>query len=387
MKSYAKRLFRHFDFPLFFTYLVLLLFGLVMVYSSSMVWAVNRYGWEPDYFFNQQLSSVFIAVFAFLLAAFIPYKLYRKKQFMIISVAGMLLLLFSVHFIGFGGEVGSQSWIKLPVGSIQPSELAKIVMIIYFSGVFANKYNAGTINSINNAIVPPVVILGVVVASVMMETDLGATGIIILTSICVMAASGINLKTFGKLSVFLTGVLLLVAIILYFSWESVMTGGRIGRFTAYMDPFEYITGSGLQIVNGYIAIGAGGLFGLGFGNSVQKMGYLPEPHTDFIMAIISEELGIFGTTIVIGGLGFLVIRAFAIALKTKDPHARMLASGIGALLGIQTFINLGGLTGLIPLTGVTLPFISFGGTSIILLSLALGILMNVSMFTRYEKNK
>ena len=306
---------------------------------------------------------------------------------MMVSVIGMILLLLLVHFIGFGGEVGSQSWIKLPVGSLQPSELAKIVMIIYFAGVFANKDKAGTINSINQAIVPPVVVLGIVVTSVMMETDLGATFIIIMTAICVMAASGINLKTFGKLSLFVTGILALVAVILYFSWDSVMTDGRLGRFSAYKDPFEYITGSGLQIVNGYIAIGAGGLFGLGLGNSVQKMGYLPEPHTDFIMAIISEELGIFGTTIVIGGLGFLVYRAFTIALKTKDPHARMLASGIGALIGIQTFVNLGGLTGIIPLTGVTLPFISYGGTSIILLSLALGILMNVSMFTRYEKTK
>lgn len=387
MKSYARRLFRHFDFPLFFTYLVLLLFGLVMVYSSSMVWAVNRYDWEPDYFFNQQLVSVIIAIFAFFFAAFIPYKLYRKKQFMILSVAGMLALLVLVHFIGFGGEVGSQSWIKLPVGSIQPSELAKIVMIIYFAGVFANKDKVGTLNNINTGITPPIIILGLVVASVMSETDIGATFIIIATSICVMAASGINWKTFGKLSGFVAVMLLFVGAYLYFMWDNVMTEGRLGRFTAYLNPFDYIQGSGLQIVNGYIAIGSGGLFGLGLGNSVQKMGYLPEPHTDFIMSIISEELGIFGTTLVIGGLGFLVFKAFMIAIKTSDPHARMLAAGVGALIGIQTFVNLGGLTGLIPLTGVTLPFISFGGTSIILLSLALGILMNVSMFTRYEKSK
>ncbi|WJY28852.1 MULTISPECIES: FtsW/RodA/SpoVE family cell cycle protein [Sporosarcina] len=387
MKSYAKRLFRHFDFPLFFIYLVLLLFGLVMVYSSSMVWAANRYGKPADYFFSQQLRSVFIAIPAFLFTAFLPYKLYRKKQFMIISVFVMLVLLLLVHFIGFGGEVGSQSWINLPIGSLQPSEVAKIVMIIYFAGVFANKYDAGTINSINKGIAPPIVILGLAVASVMSETDIGATFIIITTSICVMAASGINLKTFGKLSGFVAGILVLVGIFLFFTWDNIMTEGRLGRFAAYRAPFEYMQGSGLQIVNGFIAIGAGGLFGLGLGNSVQKMGYLPEPHTDFIMAIISEELGIFGTVIVIGGLGFLVFRAFSLALKTADPHARMLASGIGALIGIQTFVNLGGLTGLIPLTGVTLPFISYGGTSIILLSLALGILMNISMFTRYEKNK
>ncbi len=387
MKSYAKRLFRHFDFPLFFTYLLLILFGLVMVYSSSMVWAANRYGKPADYFFNQQLRSVLIAIPAFLFTAFLPYKLYRQKLFMIISVAVMLFLLVLVHFIGFGGEVGSQSWINLPIGSLQPSEVAKIVIIIYFAGVFANKNDAGTINDINQGIMPPIFLLGAAVASIMFETDVGATFIIIMTAICVMAASGISLKTFGKLSGFVAAMLVVVGIVLYFAWDSVMTGGRIGRLTAFRSPFDYMQTSGLQIVNGYIAIGAGGLFGLGLGNSVQKMGYLPEPHTDFIMAVISEELGIFGTLIVIGGLGFLVFRALSIALKTADPHARMLASGIGALIGIQTFVNLGGLTGLIPLTGVTLPFISYGGTSIILLSLALGILMNISMFTRYEQNK
>lgn len=117
------------------------------------------------------------------------------------------------------------------------------------------------------------------------------------------------------------------------------------------------------------------------------MGYLPEPHTDVIMAVISEELGIFGSLIVIGGLGFIVLRALSIALKAKDPQARMLAAGIGSVIGIQTFVNLGGLTGLIPLTGVPLPFISYGGTSVILMTIAVGILMNVSMFVKYERKK
>ncbi len=156
---------------------------------------------------------------------------------------------------------------------------------------------------------------------------------------------------------------------------------------SFLNPFDYIQGSGYQIANGYIAIGSGGLQGRGLGNSIQKMGYLPEPQTDVIMAVISEELGLLGAIIVIGGLGFIVLRALSIALQAKDPHARMLAAGIGSMIGIQTFVNLGGLTGLIPLTGVTLPFISYGGTSVILLSLALGILTNVSMFVKYEKNK
>ena len=171
------------------------------------------------------------------------------------------------------------------------------------------------------------------------------------------------------------------------AWDKIMTESRQGRLLSFLNPFDYELGSGYQIVNGYIAIGAGGMKGLGLGNSIQKMGYLPEPHTDVIMAVISEEIGVFGTIIVIGGLGFIVLRALTIALRTKDPHARMLAAGIGSVIGIQTFVNLGGLTGLIPLTGVPLPFISYGGTSVILLSLALGILMNVSIFERMRRKK
>jgi len=166
-----------------------------------------------------------------------------------------------------------------------------------------------------------------------------------------------------------------------------MTPSREGRLLAYLNPFDYLQGSGYQIANGYIAIGSGGVKGNGLGNSIQKMGYLPEPHTDVIMAVISEELGILGSIIVIGGLGFIVLRALSIALKAKDPHARMLAAGIGSMIGIQTFVNLGGLTGLIPLTGVPLPFISYGGTSVILMSIAVGILMNVSILVKYERGK
>ena len=161
----------------------------------------------------------------------------------------------------------------------------------------------------------------------------------------------------------------------------------MGRIKAFLNPFEYAEGSGLQVINGYIAIGSGGLEGVGLGQSIQKLGYLPEPQTDFIMAIIAEELGLLGVIIVLGGLGFIVFRGIVIALKTKDPLARMIAAGIASWIAIQTFINLGGLSGLIPLTGVTLPFISYGGSSILVLSFAMGILINVSMYEKLEKRK
>lgn len=387
MHTYSKRFLRNFDFPLFFTFILLSLFGLVMIYSSSMLWAVNRYDYAPDYFFRKQIFNLALAYPAFFLAAFFPYKNYKRKKFMVFSVAIMFLLLLLVHFIGWGEHVGARSWINLGFGNIQPSELAKLVIIIYFSSVFAKKYESGMIDSLNQSIAPPIVVLMIVVCSVMLETDIGTSLIIVLTALSVMAASGIKMRTFLKMSGLIGICMLCAAPFLYLNWDTIMTTSRKGRFLAYLNPFDYLQGSGYQIANGYIAIGSGGVQGNGLGNSIQKMGYLPEPHTDVIMAIISEELGVLGAVIVIGGLGFIVLRALSIALQAKDPQARMLAAGIGSMIGIQTFVNIGGLTGLIPLTGVTLPFISYGGTSIILLSTAMGILMNVSMFVKYEKTK
>ena len=308
---------------------------------------------------------------------------------MIASVVGMIGLLLAVHFFGYGKEqLGAQSWIRVAGVNIQPSEFAKIIILIYFSSVFAKKYENGTLQNIRESVGPPIIILLIVVGLVMSETDMGTSFIIVVGALSVIAASGINHKgAFKLLSIVTVSAVAVGSIVLFFLWDTVMTGSRKGRILSYLNPFDYASGSGFQIVNGYIAIGSGGVTGNGLGDSVQKMGYLPEPHTDVIMAVISEELGIFGGIIVIGGLGFIVIRALTLAIKAKDPQARMLATGIGSVIGIQTFVNLGGLMGIIPLTGVPLPFISYGGTSVILMSIAVGILMNVSMFIKYEKKK
>lgn len=311
---------------------------------------------------------------------------------MIFSVVVMLSLLLLVHFIGYGENVGARSWIAIKLGSftlgsIQPSEVAKLIIIIYFASFFAKKNKSATLDSLNKSIGPPITILVLVIGSVMLETDIGTSFIIIAIALSVMAASGIKAKTFMKLSGLIATFLLVLTPFMYFFWDTIMTPSRQGRFLAFLNPFDYLQGSGYQIANGYIAIGSGGVKGAGLGNSVQKMGYLPEPHTDVIMAVISEELGILGAIIVLGGLGFIVLRALTIALKAKDPQARMLAAGVGSMIAIQTFVNIGGLTGLIPLTGVPLPLISYGGTSVILMSIAIGILMNVSMFVKLENNK
>jgi len=386
MIQYIKRYTKNFDFPLFITYMFLCLFGLVMIYSASMEWSVKIYDYEPDHFYKRQLINLLVAVPVFLIAAFIPYKHYRKKLVMIIMLVVMFSLLFGVHIFGEGVN-GARSWLYIGPVRIQPSEVAKIIIILYFASVFANKEKNGNLNSINESIAPPVIVLIIAFFSVLSEVDMGTAGIIFFVSLSVLAASGVRMKSFAKLFGIIFGLIVVCLPILYLLRDNFLTPKRITRLEAFLNPFEFEQGSGFQVVNGYLAIGAGGLKGLGLGQSVQKLGYLPEPQTDFIMAIIAEELGVFGTFIVIGGLGFIVLRAFYIAMTAKDSQARMIATGVGSIIGFQTFINLGGLLGLIPLTGVPLPFISYGGTSVVLLSLAMGILLNVSMFVKYEKTK
>lgn len=381
----VKQLYKHFDYPLFITYIILALFGLLMVYSSSMIQGLNKFD-DSAYYFSKQLKHVLLAIPLFFIIAAIPHQRYKEKKAMVAMVVLMLASLVSVLAFGFGKEeVGSKSWIRTPIGNFQPSEFAKIIIILYFSSFFAKKNEKGTLEQFNISVGPPLVILGIVAGLVMLETDVGATLIIIFVAMTVIMASGLRFKSFIRMIITLFLVVIpMVALLLLFKSNTILTDGRQGRLKAFMDPFKYPEGSGLQIINSFLAIGSGGITGLGLGQSVQKLGYLPEPHTDMIFAVISEELGIFGTTIVLGGIGFIVFRAFSIGLKTKSPQARMLAFGLGSLFGIQTVLNIGGLTSVIPLTGVTLPFISYGGTSFILLSLALGILMNVSMFVKKE---
>jgi len=386
MIPYVKRYIKNFDFPLFITYMFLCLFGLVMIYSASMVWAVNVYGFEPDHFYKRQVINLLVAVPVFLMAAFIPYKHYRRKPIMALMLIVMFTLLLAVHLVGDDVN-GAKSWISMGPIRLQPSELAKIILILYFSSVFANKRAKGYLDSLENSISQPIIVLVLAFFLVLIEVDMGSAAIILFVTVSTLLASGIRFKTFAKLFGLIFGVIVIASPILYLLRDRLLTPGRMERLEAFIHPFQYEQDAGFQIVNGYLAIGAGGLKGLGLGQSVQKLGYLPEPQTDFIMAIIAEELGVFGTILVIGGLAFIVLRAFTIALKTKDTQARMIATGVGSLIGFQTFINLGGLLGLIPLTGVPLPFISYGGTSVVLLSLAMGILLNVSMFVKNEKTR
>ncbi len=388
MKKYIATYLRNFDYLLFFTYIFLCIFGLVMIYSASLMVGIWKEG-SPDYYFDKQLTNLAVAACAFIVGAFIPYKHYSRNIVMFFAIMATIIFFVWVKVKGIGlAETGAQSWILIMGVSFQPSEFAKLFIILYLAGSFYNKSKKySSIQLVKpKDIWQPILVWLVILICVATEVDLGATIILFAIAICILFLSDIKGRSLVKFFMVL-GVVGTIAgaIALLFKYDSFFNESRIGRLQVWANPFEFPEGSGYQIINGFLAIGQGGLSGVGLGQSTQKLGYLPEPHNDFIIAIIAEELGIGGVLIVLIGLGIIVFRSLLIAMTTKDPLARMIAGGIGCWIGIQAAINLGGVSGLIPLTGVTLPFISYGGTSILILSLAMGILMNVSMFDKRDK--
>ncbi|RFU71193.1 FtsW/RodA/SpoVE family cell cycle protein [Peribacillus saganii] len=375
-----KKVFKSYDFPIFITVVLLCLFGLVMVYSSSMVTAVARYGEEMDFFYQKQKTAMILAFFLMLVAMIIPYKLYQQKKILMLMMSGIIGFLFLIFFIGHTAG-GAQSWINVGTRAIQPGEFSKLAIIIYLAAIFGKRQHI--INSIDKAVVPPITMLLIICALIAIQPDFGTAFIILLIAASIIIASGMSMKSLGKLLgiSLIVAAIISLAILISGNFSEVVSKERVSRFTGLQTPFdpETIKDEGFHLANSLIAFGSGGVTGLGLGDSVQKYGYLPESHTDFILAIIGEELGLFGVVFVLGALGFIVLRGFVLAARCPDPFGSLLMVGISSMIGIQVFINAGGVSGLIPITGITLPFISYGGSSLLILMISIGILQNVVM--------
>jgi cell division protein FtsW len=375
-----KKMFQLYDYSIIIVVLLLSLFGLVMVYSSSMVVAVSRYDYEPNFFFNKQKTSLILASISFVVTMIIPYRLYFKL-FKIIAFGSILLL--SLVFVVGKTAGNAQSWISLGLYSLQPGEFVKLGVIIYLAAIFSKKQTY--INNFATAVLPPLIFTVLIFALVFFQPDLGTAVLIAMIAVVMTFSSGMNILNIGKLLLLgggLLGLLVPFAISL-----GALSDEQLSRFGAAYNPFADPLGDGLQLINSYIAIGAGGITGVGLGNSYQKYGFLPESHTDFIMAVISEELGIFGVGFVLLMLSFIVLKGFLLARKCQDPFGSLLSIGVSAMIGIQACVNLGALTGLLPITGVPLPFISYGGSSLLVLMTSMGILVNISMFVNYRNQK
>ncbi|MGE8206763.1 FtsW/RodA/SpoVE family cell cycle protein [Heyndrickxia sp. NPDC080065] len=377
-----KKILKSFDYSIIIVYILLCVFGLVMIYSASMVVAVQKYHQSSDFFYIKQVKNLIVAFITFTITAFFPYKAYKSNKFLGIIMLVSVLSLIGIRLFGHNTN-NAQSWFKIGTTMIQPSEFVKLSVIIYLSAVYAKKQSY--IDQLNRGVIPPLLFLIFVCFLIAIEPDWGTSLINFLIGLTILLCSGMRFKTMSKLIGLGLIIALLLSPVLIFKKDDIFTKGKVSRITAYLDPFGTKGDEGFQLYNSYLALGSGGVKGLGLGQSVQKLGYLPEPHTDFIMAIIAEELGIFGVAFVILGLSYLVLRGIYIAVRCRDPFGSLLSIGIASMIGIQAFINLGGVSGLIPITGVPLPLISYGGSSLLLLSASIGILVNVSMFMKYEE--
>ncbi|QDW91924.1 FtsW/RodA/SpoVE family cell cycle protein [Staphylococcus chromogenes] len=385
---YILRSSKYIDFPLLITYLALCFIGLTMVYSASMVAATRGTltGGVPvsgTYFYTRQLIYVIVG---FLIVFFIAYllnvKVLKKPKFQVGMMGIILLLLLATLVIG--SEInGSRSWIRLGFMNLQVSELLKIAIILYVPYIIERK--RPQIQRDPTTILWPILFVGFMIGLVLLQKDVGQTLLISAIFFSIILYSGIGVKNFLRLGFFsLLGLFVVIIIIVVFR-INILPTYLTARFSALENPFNFEDGIGYHLANSLLAIGNGGLFGRGLGNSIMKLGYLPEPHTDFIFAIIAEELGLVGVLIVLGLLFFIVYRAFELASRTSSYFYKLVCVGIASYIGFQTFVNLGGISGLIPLTGVPLPFISFGGSSMLSLSVAMGLLLIVSKQIRYEQ--
>ncbi len=354
-----------FDFVLFIAVLLLILFGLIMIYSASSIWAEYKF---HDSFKYVKQQALFIGIGIFLLIAIskIDYTLYYKKTNPILMVCLFLLVLVLIPGIG-SVRNGSQSWFGIGSFGIQPSEFAKLGLIIFTAKYLSN--NNKFLKDIRKGVIPILLVLFLVFGLIMLQPDFGTGMIIVVSILAMLFVAGVNIKFFiGLGAVGVIGIIVLIAIAPY----------RMDRITSFLNPWSDPLGTGFQIIQSLYAIGPGGLLGQGFLNSRQKQFYLPEPQTDFIFSIISEEFGFLGIIIVAGLFLIVLWRGIDIALKTENTFGKYLAFGMIFQIMIQTVMNLMVVIGLIPVTGVTLPFLSYGGSSLLTTLISIGILLNIS---------
>lgn len=365
------------DFLLLFLTFSLVCFGLAMVFSASMAYEPG----DPWYMAIRQAVSIAIGTAAMFFCMNIDYRMFKKLLLPFFVTVVVLLLLVPI----IGKEVkGAQSWISIGGFSLQPTELAKLAVIIYLATIISKK--GEKIRDFKKGVFPPLVVVGFISLLIMMQPDLGSTMILVSGALLMIAVGGANLKHLLYLGGAGAGVGL-IGVILYM----IKTGGesyRIDRFTIFLDPWVDPEFRGYQIIQSLYAFGHGGLTGAGFGQSIQKLHYLPEAHNDFIFSIIGEELGFIGTSLFLLIYLSFLWRGLIVALRCKDTFGTLTGVGIVGMIGIQALVNLGGVTASIPLTGVTLPLISHGGTSMIVTLMSIGILLSISRdYNKPEKEK
>lgn len=343
--------------------------GLVMIYSASSVFAFERFG-DSAHFLKRQLLWVVIGLVGMSITFHIHYTMWRR-------LTGILLLaavgaLTAVLVPGIGAVAGgAQRWILLGPLSFQPVEAAKLALVLYMAHFLANRQDG--VRHFGGGILPPLFFCGVMACLVLLQPDMGSAMILVLITFVVLFAAGARM-------LHLAGVALFAAPVV--AWLALSEEYRRNRLLAFLDPWQDAQGIGFQSIQSLLAIGSGGLFGVGLGGSRQKFFYLPEAHTDFVFAILAEELGLAGVAVLIGLFALFAVRAFRAAARAPDRYGALLGAGVASWVVGQAVINIGVVSGILPVTGVPLPFVSFGGSSLVFLMTGVGICLNISQYAR-----
>ncbi len=345
------------------------IFGIIMIYSASSIWAEYKYNDSLKYVKNQALFFIIGLILMFLVSK-INYKFYLKKSNILLIGCIILLILVLIPGVGMVRN-GSRSWFGIGSFGIQPSEFTKLALIIFTSKYLMN--NEKNMKNIKKGVLPILCVLLFVFGLIMLQPDFGTGMIIVISIIGLLFVGGVSMKFFIGLGII--GVLGITGLIIIAPY-------RLARILSFLNPWSDPLGSGFQIIQSLYAIGPGGLFGFGFLNSRQKHFYLPEPQTDFIFSIISEEFGFLGIVIVVTLFLTIIITGFKISKNCKDLFGKYLSFGIMFQLSFQALLNLMVVVGLIPVTGVTLPFLSYGGSSLLITLCSIGVILNIS---RYER--
>ena len=377
------------NYSILIPYMLLSGIGLIVVYSTTSPILIQN-GLNS---FQMVVTQAAFWLFS-LVMIWIIYRMkldFLKRPGVITSVIVVETILLLLSRFITGTINGAHGWLKIGPVSAQPAEYLKIILVWYLALQFSKKqeqieiydYQAITFNQfLPRAFTDWRVIVAFLIGLVVIMPDLGNATILLMTVLIVISTSGIAYRWFSTMLGLVVGgsaaVLASIWLIGVKRVEQIPIFGYVAkRFSAFFNPFDDLSGSGHQLANSYYAMSNGGWFGLGLGNSIEKRGYLPEAHTDFVFSIVIEEVGFFGATLILALLFFLILRIILVGTRAKDPFNSMMALGLGGMILMQTFVNIGGISGLIPSTGVTFPFLSQGGNSLLVLSVAIAFILNI----------
>lgn len=385
--TYIRKHIKELDYLLIISFLLLGILGVIMVYSASMVPAskgslTGGVPIESNHFMKRQFLFVVIGFLVIIfIGAFININVLKKSNIQKLIIIGTLCLLLITVLIG--KEInGSRNWINLGLFSLQSSEFLKLASIFYLSYIINRRISSSRDYHLKHMI-PPLGVLGVGLLLVLMQGDLGGTLLTVAIIASILIYSDIKNKI--KLQIMMITMVPIVFYIIYTLIFDSKNLYRLKRIKVMLDPFKYESGDGYQLTGALTSIGNGGLTGKGLGNGIAKLGYLPEPHTDFIYTVIAEELGLIGVLCTLMVYGVILFKGLIYANKTTNQFYKLICVGVVSYLFMQVFINLAGVSGLIPLTGVTLPLLSYGGSSMLSISIAFGALLAVARNINKER--